>query len=188
MGVRKILTGLYDNLNRVFYSGTLPPVYIRFTFAEQNVNYYLKYMKNNQFCILINWKMLDCEEKDLYINILHQMAHIRNAVNDIKDTSRNYRYHNKNWNDEVKKTGVITDHNSQVGYYTVGIEEQTVNIIRSFFDFKKYKDIVATSEDAGSKVYVTYKCPRCNRLIRAVPAVGNIVICGYDHCKFVRID
>lgn len=187
MGVRKILTRLYDNLNRVYYKGTLPPALIRFSFAEQNVNYYLR-MKNNQFCICINWKMLDCEEQELYMNMLHQMAHIYNAVHEIKDTSRYFRYHNKKWNEAVVKTGVITEHNTKIGYYAVGIHESTMNTIKSFFDFGKYMDLITTKEDVGSKKFVTYKCPRCSRLIFAVPAVGNPVICGYDYCEFLRID
>ena len=46
----------------------------------------------------------------------------------------------------MKKTGVITDHNSKIGYYAVGIEDQTINIIRSFFDFEKYKVYVEDKE------------------------------------------
>lgn len=189
MSVKDILIRLYDNLNRIFYSGILPPVYIQFNFAEKNKKEWkLYFMKNGQYCISINWKLLNCNETDLYINMLHQMAHIYNWINEIADTSKSCRYHNKKWDNAVRKNGIITAHNANVGYYAVGISDNTVKKIQPFFDFKKFREIVASSNDEGEKRFVAHKCPKCNRIILAVPIIGNNVICGYDHCEFIRID
>lgn len=192
--LRKYLELLYNNINRLFFDGTLPPAVINFSYTERQKIFRVIRLKNDQFLITINWTYLDCTEEELYINMIHQMGHIYNASRGIKDTSRSARYHNKKWSKAVAKAGVLTkidneDKKSCVGWYAVGIEADTVNKIREFFDFNKFREAVLERTEPGMESQLAvYLCPYCRRTVYAVPKSDNIIICGYDFNKYIRLD
>lgn len=190
MDVKKQLLQLYQDLNKTFFEGTLPPVLFRISFADKQVNWSLRYLQDKQYCMFINWTLLDCTEEELYINMLHQMAHIENDVNGISDTSRMYQYHNGKWNKVVNRLGIKTEFKHNFGHYSVGIDEETVAKIHAFFNYDRYKQSVQQKEnvisDTESVAMVAFKCPRCNRIIKAKPT--NKLICGFCLCDYFRME
>lgn len=181
MSTTKGLSELYNCLNREFWSGELPPIAFFISFAKTRVTWKI-YFKP-QYKISVHCKLLKSCPEDLYMNMLHQMVHYRNRINDIKDTSRTDRYHNKKFEEEAKRVGLILEYTEINGYNPVGITKQTVKRINKVFDYKQYLKNVEM-DDMPEKMY-TYKCPKCNRTVKAFST--NKIICGYCYCDYVLI-
>lgn len=185
MNVKTALLRLYDNLNKEYYYGTLPPIDIRFSFATQRYKeWMLKY--EPQYTLVIKWKLLDCEEEQLYARMVHQMVHIYNHVNDIRDSCDKQRYHNHYFKKEAERIGLITEHDSRKGYHVIGINESEVKKIRKYFDYDKFHKEIVTNERTDNMKFLAHKCPKCNRMIKTL--ASNNVICGFCYVNYICVE
>lgn len=165
------------------FQGILPPATIKFSYGEKHIDWRWRKANNNQYYLFINWTTLDCDERKLYMNMLHVMVHVYCNVLNIKDTSRRHSYHNKYWNEEAVKVGLITDHDSE-GYHDIDLKESIMKKIQGMFDYEYYYKIYSSIEKNGFQLM---QCPRCKRTIYTTAVKDNILLCGYCYCEYIVI-
>lgn len=61
--------------------------------------------------------------------LLHEMVHLYNLQNTIKDTSRGNTYHNKRFKQEAEKRGLIIDYDKRIGWSITSLQEETKQFI-----------------------------------------------------------
>ncbi len=139
------------------------------------------------------WKKTDTEDESFYeINLcaeylsrpileisatlLHEMVHLWNIQNNVKDTSRGYTYHNRKFKDEAEKRGLIIEHTEKYGWTKTSLSEDATEFIKSMCD----KDlglsrtaILAFEKSKGKSKSSSrkYVCPDCGLSIRATKEV-----------------
>lgn len=127
--------------------------------------------------------------------LIHEMVHLWCIAKGIKDTSRGYTYHNKNFKDEAEKRWLIIDHDKSYGWTITRpsdkllewcLEEQLEEIrigyrAYGFFDDddtekpKGNGDKPKTKGKAKSSTR-KYVCPNCGISTRATKTIS--LICG----------
>lgn len=149
------LLALYEGISREFYENCLPHITITISYTEKQVKWSLHCNDDNTYRLYVNLKLLNCEENELYMNMLHQTTHIYNHMRGIVDCIQNYRYHNYNWDIEARRVGLITG-TCNLGYKAVDIEDDTVRRIKTFFDYGDYKKtVIETIEKSKDKPKLT---------------------------------
>lgn len=101
--------------------------------------------------------------------LLHEMVHHYCQSNGIKDTSRQGRYHNKDFKKIAEERGLIISYSSSIGWSLTEPSDKLKEYIDSLgLDFQKlYRDtpIKEPKEAAKSKIF-KYQCPVCGLKIR----------------------
>lgn len=130
---------------------------------------------------------LDRPIENVVATLLHEMVHIHNLQNGIKDTSRGYTYHNKHFRDEAEARDLKISYDKRIGW---SITEPTEALIE-FVIAQGWEDIQmsrreghrapgAGTEDGGDapKRSSTRKlvCPKCGQSVRATKGVN--ILCG----------
>ena len=75
--------------------------------------------------IMISGEGLRRGARDVLGTLLHEAAHALAAVRGIKDTSRQGRYHNKQFKIHAEELGITTEHSSQFGWSATTVPEFT---------------------------------------------------------------
>lgn len=121
--------------------------------------------------------------------LLHEMVHLHNLEKGIKDTSREYTYHNKRFKEVAENHGLIIDHAEKIGWSVTKLQQQTIKLIYSYGlneeAFNLGRKELGESEEAPKKKGKSkkYICPECATIIRANREVN--VICGDCNVKFI---
>lgn len=114
--------------------------------------------------------------------LLHEMVHLHNLVNNIKDTSRGNTYHNMKFKTMAEEHGLNVEHADKIGWSVTTLQPTTMALIddeqfdeavfsfarKSFEEGEKPK-----KKKTSSRKYV---CPICGTTIRASKDV--LVLCG----------
>lgn len=123
--------------------------------------------------------------------LLHEMVHLHNLENNIKDCTRNNTYHNKNFKTVAENHGLICEHDKSIGWSLTRLQESTINFIKksnlneNIFTLTRIDPILKLNTDddnddnekkSTSRKYV---CPECGIIVRATKDVN--IICG--DCK-----
>lgn len=152
------------------------------------------------------WKNEKTEEEKYEINIvaealnrgvfpvmttlLHEMVHLHNLVNEIKDTSRGNTYHNMKFKKTAEAHGLLVEHADKIGWSVSKLSGLTMDLIDSHrFDEAVFslgrRDLDFEGPGKPRKKKKTssrkYYCPRCGCIIRASKQVN--VICGDCYTK-----
>ena len=116
--------------------------------------------------------------------LLHEMVHLHNLVNEIKDTSRGGTYHNMKFKKVAEERGLIVEHGEKIGWSLTKLQGTTMDLIdganfdEAVFSFGRRE--MNSEEDKKRKKKKgsvrKYVCPRCGCIIRASKQVK--VICG----------
>lgn len=117
--------------------------------------------------------------------LLHEMIHLHNLVNNIKDTSRGNTYHNMKFKKTAEAHGLLVEHADKIGWSVSKLQGLTMDLI----DEHKFDEAVFSLgrrdlnfEGAGkprkkaktsSRKYI---CPCCGTSIRASKDVN--ILCG----------
>lgn len=180
----EMLNHLYDRLNKYLFEKRLPPVLIRLYNKRGTWNVI---RDKGNFQITICLKALSIPEEQIYINMLHQMIHIYNQIQDITDVSQAGRYHNKHWNAKAQQVGLITTFEPTKGFKATGIDPKTIELAKWFFNYEKYLEEVNRDLRARKQgVFAKFQCPACDRVIFARNGSREI-ICNYCHRNFIQI-
>jgi hypothetical protein len=118
---------------------------------------------------------------------LHEIVHLHNGLNGIKDTSRNYTYHNKNFKKQCEAHGmeytVMTEPCKKNGWNKPNLTDATYSMIKSFgIDESAFKlgriDFTALPK-AKKKTSWKWVCP-CGTTVRSSKPEINIACldCG----------
>ncbi|HAJ3957202.1 SprT-like domain-containing protein [Fictibacillus sp. Mic-4] len=142
-------------------------------------------------------EFLDVEFMETMDTMLHEMVHLYNAVNGVKDTSRGGTYHNKRFKEEAERRGFYFEHDkpdAKYGWYNPKLKDDTKEKIRklkineSAFSIARRGVIVSPEEgkereegenEGEEKKPKSFKwvCPECGLIVRSTK--DNIFIkCG----------
>ena len=125
--------------------------------------------------------------------LLHEMVHLHNLVNDIKDVSRGGTYHNMKFKKTAEAHGLIIEHADKIGWSVSKLQGLTMDLIDSYeFDEAVFslgrRDLEFEGAGNPRKKKKTssrkYYCPKCGTIIRASKQVN--IICG-DCYKYANL-
>lgn len=115
--------------------------------------------------------------------LLHEMVHLFNMMNGIRDCSSSGQYHNKFFKESAEQHGLNAEKTTRYGYAQTSLKPGTNEFIKqlNLTAFDLYRDSVSVqkmpqgSENTASAKRAsstrTYICPKCNMLIRATKKV-----------------
>lgn len=117
--------------------------------------------------------------KDVIIGILlHEMAHLYNLLNNIKDTNKNGTYHNRRFKKTAEAHGLIVeqDDEGRYGWCKTSLNDEAINLLHTIATdkFDIFRPIMpkstqtAKAKRIGSRKYV---CPDCGQIVRATKEV-----------------
>lgn len=196
------LEKLYVIMNDHFFYGDLPNVIITMnpskSAARKTSAIYgwcttkkiWSNLQSNQsfYEISISPEFIDRSILDIASTLLHEMTHLYNIINDIKDCSRNGTYHNKKFKATALDHGLSVRHSQRYGWNETDLKADSSIFISSLsvqllpLVRKVVMDEDIDEEDKNDKPKkkkkngIYYYCERCN-LIVATKKKANL-ICG----------
>ena len=119
--------------------------------------------------------------------LLHEMVHLYNIANGIKDCGSNGQYHNTKFKKSAEEHGLIAEKDPNYGYAKTSLAQESIEFIKTLdlTAFVLYRDSMQTDATGSSSPQQKqsstrkYICPICRTSIRATKEVN--VICG--NCK-----
>lgn len=150
---------------------------------------------------------IDRPISEVAATMLHEMAHLYNLVNGIKDVSSNGYYHNKKFKDTAEAHGLHIEHHATYGWTVTTLTEETAEWLAQqpgmqdiTASRKTLLQIKTKTDDSGDGEETTtttkggrhisknrsikYVCPHCGAIIRATREVN--VVCGDCNVAFER--
>ena len=104
--------------------------------------------------------------------LMHEMAHLYNLQNDIKDTTRAGIYHNKRFKETAEAHGLKIDYSEHIGWSLTTVPDSTKQWIEENINIKGFSLFKRTAEKAtggASKPKQSMRkmvCPDCGCIIR----------------------
>lgn len=119
-------------------------------------------------------------------HLLHQMVHIYCHIFNIKDTTRQGRYHNANFRRVALDYGLEVKPDSHEGASIIGCQDHVYRIIKQHIPkFEtEIKNIKKHLENRTDHTY-TYVCPICNRKVKGEQSTK--LICGYCYTEMITM-
>ncbi len=114
--------------------------------------------------------------------LIHEMVHLWNLQNKVKDTSRSGLYHNKQFKVEAELHGLVVEKTDKYGYSKTTLNEETLEYVNSLdattFDLVRTKGRKKLGSRSSSRKYI---CPMCGLSVRATKEVNiRCVDCDAD--------
>ena len=110
--------------------------------------------------------------------MLHEMVHLYNLENGVKDTSRAGTYHNKKFKEAAEKHGLIVENDPKYGWCKTELTVESLMEVHDFMDsigrnsFDLYREPVKEKKKGGKKSSSRkYVCPCCGMIVRATKEV-----------------
>ncbi len=149
---------------------------------------------------------LDRPIESVVSTLLHEMVHIYNLQNDIKDCSRGNTYHNKKFKEKAESVGLVIEYDSRIGWSVTSPSESLIEYIC----LQGWEDILinrderiripmgatgggksanGSSDSSSSKKPSStrkYQCPCCGMSVRATKTVN--ILCGDCNKKMEVVD
>jgi len=151
-----------------------------------------KYFREINICA----EYLNRSAVDVITTLMHEMCHLYNIQNGIKDTSRAGTYHNEKFKARAEKSGLIVEKNDKYGYCITKPGEELKEIVKNnvragcfkLERMKTYRDgtpkTTTKGEDGREKTTSRtkqsmrkYCCPSCGLIIRASKDVSGKIMC-----------
>ena len=121
--------------------------------------------------------------------LLHEMVHLHNLENGIKDVSRNGSYHNKKFKEIAEAHGLIIEHDKKIGWSPTKLENNTINFIKKLQlkeeaftlvrldpTMQQDDELEGGEEEPKKTSTRKYVCPGCGVIVRATKEVN--IICS----------
>lgn len=182
MESEKVLDKIYSQINNAMFQGTLPIVTFIVTRGAKAKNGWSVKKGERYYQIYAFDECLFESDEEIYMRIMHQIVHILNMENDIKDTSRAMQYHNKKFKEVSEGFGLTTEYTASRGYDTVGITEEALEKIRLDDMRRQLNDAIEVDIEAEQgrqphKRRIRFICPICKR--EAMAEQYMKLQCGY---------
>lgn len=137
--------------------------------------------------------------KEICATLLHEMVHLHNVQNGVKDVSRGETYHNKRFKENAEKCGLSISYNKRIGWSVTKLNDEGVRLVSSLnidenaFTLIRKSNLIdllpptggiegiddMPTEPKPKQSYRKYICPKCKIIVRATKDVN--VVCG-DCC------
>lgn len=123
--------------------------------------------------------------------LMHEMVHLYNCQNNIKDTTRSGLYHNKKFKQTAEAHGLDVQFANDIGWSLTTPTPQTAkwiadNIpIKSFGVYKQVADKISGGKSKSKQSMVKKVCPCCGNIARVTSEYK--LICG-DCMKEMKIE
>lgn len=203
-------------LNKVYFDGELPPIVITIMSAPRS---------NGHFTINREWRVaeerfneinisaehLDRPIENIMATLMHEMVHYYCFINNLQDTSQNFRYHNKLYKREAEKRGLIISQGKYIGWSITEPSPEFIEVIKSH-GIEKPMDInrdgmqidlagllgvlgglpgadgakgvgIVTKPKCSTRKYI---CPCCGNSFRATKDIN--VMCMDCNEQFVKVE
>lgn len=123
--------------------------------------------------------------KEVCATLIHEMVHLHNIYNDVKDTSANGRYHNKKFKETAEARGLVIEKHGNVGWSKTSLSEELAawideNVTIKGFDLARAPKAKATRTKSKYKYYM---CPCCGVKFYSVHEINATCECGN---KFIQ--
>ena len=149
---------------------------------------------------------IDRPISEVAATMLHEMAHLYNLTNGIKDVSNNGYYHNKKYKETAEAHGLSIGHHDKYGWTITTLAAETAEWLaqqpgmeditasrRTSLQIKTKADDDDGNDDGETTTIkggrttsknrsIKYVCPKCGAIIRATKLVN--VICGDCNVAF----
>lgn len=120
---------------------------------------------------------LEGETLEEIITVLaHELVHVYNAMNGVKDTSSNGHFHNQKFKQSCEEHGLICTKTAKYGWSTTVMGEDLLQFVQKNIKDSDKASVALFREKQKCKVnktrkLFTYQCPCCGVKIRASKAV-----------------
>ena len=120
--------------------------------------------------------------------MLHEMVHLYNLQNDVQDTSRAGKYHNKKYKAAAEAHGLNVEKDSKYGWCRTSLNDEATTFIQAMQDnsfqlYRKQELKIGKGTKQSTRKYI---CPCCGLIIRATKEVD--VICAECNEHFVEAE
>ena len=124
--------------------------------------------------ISLSAEYLSSSIEEIATTLLHEMVHLYNLQEGVKDTSRSGYYHNKAFRDAAEAHGLTVEKEDGRGYSKTSLNEEAFEFVRGLRDiqFDMFRTIQSGVTEKVSKTTVhRYVCPSCGNIVRATKVV-----------------
>jgi hypothetical protein len=141
--------------------------------------------------ILVSGEGLRRDARAVLGTLLHEAVHALAAARGIKDTSRQHRYHNRQFKILAEELGLAVGHDQRIGWSLTSVPDPTAEVYAGWlvklhaalilWRHDDYKDVKGTGNGTSTRTssLIAAACP-CGRSIRiaATTLAAAPVICG----------
>lgn len=188
----------FSLLNQTFYNNELPTPYI-VIFETARKNAYGWFTPNKVWQdaegkeakheIAMSAEYMNRDYVDVIGTLHHEMIHLYCHINNINDTSRQGRYHNKNFKRECESRGFYFDQeepHSTYGWSFTKLTKETRELIESFgLDEKAFSLArVVQAKKSNTSSQSKYICTSCDTTFKAKKNLN--IVCGECDEPFIE--
>ena len=181
----KELTRIFNRFNKHFWNNELPEVIITFVPTPMRHGHMSSasvwHSKNkdveSKYELNISALDIDRTPEEICGTLLHEQVHLYCAINDIKDTSNNHRYHNKTFKRIAEDHGLIISLHPDptIGWSKTELDENAKKYVKKLNvkQFELHRDI-----HTSKTPLIRMQCPDCLESVCWVSSLQEL-ICGY---------
>ena len=119
--------------------------------------------------------------------LLHEMVHLQNLKDNIQDTSRSGKYHNKRFKETAEKYGLCVEKSEKYGYCITSFTTETARWFQAEYPnddgFTLHRDTAAKADKKKSSTK-KYVYPVCGTIVRATKTVN--ISCADCEVEFIE--
>ncbi|MDE7274638.1 MAG: SprT-like domain-containing protein [Lachnospiraceae bacterium] len=211
--MQEVLEYGFEVLNEVYFGNALPPVVITIMSSPKTYGHFTtsrvwKAEENHYNEINISAEHLDRNIEETMATLMHEMVHYYCQLSGINDTSKEGRYHNRNFKREAEARGLIISYYKYIGYSVTEPSEGFIEVIQSHgvekpLDINRDGEMIimgtgngsggnngtdGNGNQTGNKKTSTrkYQCPCCGNSFRATKDLN--VLCMDCNVQFVKLE
>lgn len=214
--MQEVLEYGFEVLNEVYFDGALPPVVITImsspkTYGHFTVGKVWKAEESRFNEINLSAEHLSRNIEATMATLMHEMVHYYCQLNNINDTSKDGRYHNKLFKREAEERGLIISYAKYIGYSVTQPSPEFIEVVQSHgivkpLDINRDGVMMVTGIGGGSggdhgnngtdgngsqtgkKKTSTrkYQCPCCGNSFRATKDLN--VLCMDCNVQYVKME
>lgn len=197
--LQPVLTELhkaFNKFNEAYYGGSLPEVIIAIRSQGKSVGTMGWFTpskvwtdgENEKHEIVITAETLNRPMMDIMRTLHHEMIHLYCNENNLQDTSRQGKYHNKTFRDECLKRGFYYVENkpdSKIGWSYAELKPETEELVKTW-DIVDVFGMARKSFGGGSdgskkkSNIIKWTCPCCGAVMRSSKFLGIKPYCMND--------